>query len=110
MRRFVGPALVVATLGGVLFVGVFPTRTFMDQRSAIAEAQAELDDVTSVNARLEERIAALETDAEIERIARKEYNLVYPGQESYAILPPPEAPVVLPSAWPFSALADDLGR
>ena len=33
----------------------------------------------------------LQTDAEIERIARRDLGLVYPGEEAYAILPRPAA-------------------
>ena len=35
--------------------------------------------------------SALSTDAEIERLARQWYNLVFPGEEAYAVLPPPAA-------------------
>lgn len=31
----------------------------------------------------------MHTDAEIERLAREQYNLVRPGEEAYAILPGP---------------------
>ena len=44
----------------------------------------------------------LKTDEEVERLAREQYNLVRPGEESYAILPPPPPKVELPQWWPFS--------
>ena len=41
-------------------------------------------------AQLEARLAILETDAEIERLARANYDLVFPGEESFRILPSSE--------------------
>ena len=50
--------------------------------------------------------------SEIELLARRDFNLVYPGQETYAILPAPPPPVSLPATWPFwpvGRLLDDAG-
>lgn len=84
----------------VLFVAVFPTRAVLAQRADLADARAELAAIEATNAELEARIEDLGTDAEIERIAREEYNLVYPGEEAYALLPAP--PVETP---PWRGLA-----
>ena len=61
------------------------------------------------NQALQERAERLGTDAEIERLARLNYNLAKPGEEVYAILPeaaadpPPPAPAppveARPSWW-----------
>ena len=56
------------------------------------------------NELLEQRITVLKTDAEVERIAREQYNLVRPGEEAYAVLPAPAPPVDLPDGWPFDQL------
>jgi cell division protein FtsL len=88
----------------VLFLFVFPTRTYLRQRQALAGAEERLDVLQRENARLEERVATLRTDAEIERIAREQYNLVRPGEEAFAVLPPPAPPVDLPQGWPFDQL------
>jgi cell division protein FtsB len=88
----------------LLFVGVFPTRAFIAQRNAIAAAESELAATEATNAQLEERVAALGTHAEIERLAREQYNLVFPGEEAYALLPAPTPPLPVPDAWPFRAL------
>ena len=87
-----------------LFVGVFPTRAFLTQRRDIANAEAELRTIEATNAELEDRVEALGTNAEIERIAREQYNLVFPGEEAYAILPAPPPPMPVPDAWPFRGL------
>lgn len=104
--RAVVAVLVSLVALGVLFFGVFPTRAFLAQRQAIAAAEEELATIERANAELEERIAALGTDAEVERIAREQYNLVFPGEEAYALLPAPEPPLPVPDAWPFRGLRE----
>ncbi len=74
---------------GVLFLGVFPTRTFLDQRESIAEAQKRLSVLREQNEKMEKRIHSLQTPDEIERIARQEYNLAKPGEDVYVIIPSP---------------------
>jgi cell division protein FtsB len=91
---------------GFLFVGIFPVRAIVEQRAEIAQAERELAEVEAGNDELEERIEALGTDAEIERLARERHNLGRPGEEVYAILPAPPAPPAVPDAWPFRGLAD----
>ena len=80
---------------GLLFIAVFPARTYLDQRHQRQQVLAQLKAMDATNKALEQRIATLHTDAEIERLARAQYNLVRPGEEAYAILPtrqPPAAP------------------
>ncbi|MGH9188280.1 MAG: FtsB family cell division protein [Acidimicrobiales bacterium] len=102
------PLLGSITVIGLLFIGVFPTRTWLAQRRAMARAEQQLTVLAAENEELEARVAALDTDAEIERLAREEYNLVRPGEEAYAILAPPPPPLSVPRVWPFSALAEKL--
>lgn len=75
-------------LAGVLFLFVFPTSSWLAQRRDRHQVEAELRDVTARNQSLERRVRKLRTPAEIERIAREKYNLVDPGEEAFAILPP----------------------
>ena len=90
VRRLVGPVLVTALFLGVLVVGVFPTRTWLAQRAATSGAEEQLAVLREQNAALEARAELLHSDAEIERLAREQYNLVRPGEEAYAVLPPPD--------------------
>jgi cell division protein FtsB len=87
LRRAIVPALVLLTLA-VLLVGVFPTRTYLAQRRAAAEAQEKLDVLETENELLASRVEQRDTDAEIERLAREQYGLVRPGEEAYAIRRP----------------------
>ena len=91
---------VVATIAA-LAVWVFPTRTWLDQRAALAEAQTELHELGAQRAALEQRVRELDSDEQIEEIARSQYGLVMPGEEAYAVLPAPEKPIELPEIWPF---------
>ena len=98
LRRAVWPVLVTVVLVGFLFVAVFPTRAWVSQQRAIGDAEERLDVLDEQNGLLEERIAALHDDEEIERLAREQYNLVRPGEEAYAVLPP--APTDTPATIP----------
>ena len=109
------PVLVgVVVVFAVLFLGLFPTRSYVAQRRAIAAEREKVAILRTENHRLASRVARLHTDAEIERLAREQYNLVKPGEEAYAILPgpadpppapagavpaPPPAPQALPGFW-----------
>lgn len=88
MRR-AWPLLVLVLAVGVVFVGVFPSQTYLAQRRHLDAADARLTVLTRENERLGERAEVLRTDAEIERLAREQYNLVRPGEEAFAILPSP---------------------
>jgi cell division protein FtsB len=92
VRRAFWPILVSVVFVGILFAGVFPTRTYLAQRAATARAEEKLDVLGEQNAELERRSRELQRDSEIERLAREQYNLVKPGEEAYAVLPPPLAP------------------
>jgi cell division protein FtsB len=92
-RRVRVPVLVgVAIVVAVVFLGLFPTRSYVAQRRAIAAEQEKVVVLRTENDRLAARVARLHTDAEIERLAREQYNLVKPGEEAYAILPGPADP------------------
>ncbi|MGE3620264.1 MAG: septum formation initiator family protein [Acidimicrobiia bacterium] len=99
--RRLGLATASSVVAVVLVVGVFPTRTWLDQRDATAEATDRLAVLEAQNEALRERIERLHTSEEIERIAREQYNLVLPGEEAYAVLPPPLPPLDLPPLFPY---------
>ena len=77
-------------LAGIVMLGVFPARTYLTQRRNLAAAEERIEVLSEHNRALAGRAKRLHTDAEIERLAREQYNLVKPGEEAYAILPPPE--------------------
>ena len=75
-----------ATLALLVLV-VFPTRSYLQERANVSNAAHQLQAVDAQNRQLTDQIGRLNSDAEIERLARKDYGLVKPGEEAYAILP-----------------------
>lgn len=102
--RLVGMAGAGVALVVVLAIGLFPTHTFLAQRSDTAEAQQRLAVLRQQNASFEKQLDRLGTSEEIERLAREQYNLAFPGEEAYAVLPAPLPAIELPSVWPFGPL------
>jgi hypothetical protein len=66
---------------------VFPTQALLEQRRERQAMAAQVARMTKSNDALEAQARKLEDDAEIERLAREQYNLVRPGEEAYALLP-----------------------
>ncbi|HEX7096393.1 MAG TPA: septum formation initiator family protein [Acidimicrobiales bacterium] len=100
-KRVLFVALFAITVLAVLVIGVFPTQQYLEQRAEVSARREELRELQAENAALAAQVAALQTDDEIERIARSEYNLVKPGEEAYVVLPPPDTGRRVPPVWPF---------
>ncbi len=81
--------VVLASLAGIalLFVFVFPTRSYLAQRHDLAQAENRLELLRSQREQLDREAKKLGTDAEIERIARERYHLVKPGEQAYVVIP-----------------------
>jgi cell division protein FtsL len=107
-RRLLRITLASVTIVGALFIGVYPTRTYFAQHSALQKAQHQLDVLQTENAKLDQQAADLNTDSRIETLARENYNLVRPGEEAFAILPAPPPKISVPAVWPFTGLAQKL--
>lgn len=90
-------------LVGVLFLAAYPARAYLAQNDRRNEMAAQVRRVEAENQKLLERTQKLQTDAEIERLARRDYNLVRPGEEVYAVVPPPTTTTAPPP--PASASA-----
>jgi cell division protein FtsB len=88
--RWLGTRVGSVALSGVLVYAVFPVRTYLSQRSDTNRAREQLDVLSEENDRLEQRADELRDPETVEEIARRDHSLVMPGEESYAILPPPE--------------------
>jgi cell division protein FtsB len=87
-RGRAGLVFAALALVGVLALAVFPTEALLAQRRDRRQLDAQVAELAAQNAALRDRTAQLNTDAEIERLARQ-YNLVKPGEEAYFILPQP---------------------
>lgn len=88
LTKVVARAVLTLVILAVFIFGVFPTGSYLEQRKELQRAVVELEQLEAENRALEERVARLESDEEIERVARKEFDMVLPSEESYLILPP----------------------
>ncbi len=80
-------AFCTVCLALVVALAVLPARTWWSQRQALTAAVDRKAELVYERAQLELELEVLETDAEIERLARANYDLVFPGEESFRILP-----------------------
>jgi cell division protein FtsB len=71
----------------ILFLFIFPTRSFLSQRSQVSQARHDLTVLRAQNARLAREAARLQTPAEIEKIAREQYFMTFPGERAFAVIP-----------------------
>ncbi|MGH9192672.1 MAG: FtsB family cell division protein [Acidimicrobiales bacterium] len=88
--RWLGTRVGTVALTGLLVYAVFPVRTYLSQRSDTNRAREQLEVLSEENERLEQRADELRDPDTVEEIARRDHNLVMPGEESYGIMPPPE--------------------
>ena len=90
VRVLVIGAACVAALSVTWAWGLNPVRNWFAQRDEITQLESQLAEIQASNAALQADIDRLQTAAEIERIARRDLGLVYPGEEAYAIDLPAE--------------------
>jgi cell division protein FtsB len=89
-RRAVARLVMVMLLFvAFLFVFVFPIRTLLAQRDDTSAVREQLQLLREQNRELDREARRLQTDAEVERIARERYNLVRPGETPWAVVEPP---------------------
>ena len=90
-RRRMLVRVLLAGMGivALLFVFVFPARTLLAQRQQTDKQRTTLELLQEQSRKLEEESRRLQSDAEIERMAREQYGFVYPGERPYVIVPPP---------------------
>lgn len=75
-------------LAAVVVAAWFPASALLHQRQQLASATTHLAKVRHQDALLHQEVDALDTPAEIERIAQEQYELVLPGQQAFQVLPP----------------------
>jgi cell division protein FtsL len=88
LTKIVARALLGLVILAVFVFGVFPTGSYLEQRNELDRAVDQVDALKRENENLESRVERLESDEEIERVARNEFDMVLPNEESYLILPP----------------------
>ena len=96
--------LLLATLAAVGYVMFVPARDYFDQQSATRDTQDQLDQLDDEIADLHERQERLQDPDYIAQDARERYNMARPEEQVFAVLPPPPAPLPIPTGWPFDSL------
>ena len=86
--KAVARAVLGVVILAVFVFGVFPTGSYVEQQKELNRAVVELDQLEAENRELDDRVERLESDEEIERVARQDFGMVRPFEESYLILPP----------------------
>lgn len=83
--------LIAASLAlvAILFAFVFPTRTWVAQRSETNAATERLSVLERETEKLEREAERLRSRDEIERVAREQFGLVMPGEQAWAVVPAP---------------------
>ncbi|MCZ6456541.1 MAG: septum formation initiator family protein [Actinobacteria bacterium] len=95
MTLFRRPGAALATLlflvmGAAFLTQVVPYRQILDSQRQVSSARAQLAALEVDNELLAADIAALETDEEVEKLAREKLGYVRPGETAYVVLDPPE--------------------
>ena len=72
----------------MMFLFVFPTRSYLAQQRQVRDARHSVAVLKSQNARLASEAQRLQTPSEIERLARAQFNMVFPGEDAYNVVPP----------------------
>lgn len=76
-------AVVLIAALAVTLAGIFPFRQILAQNRQVETTEAKLEALQAENAALEDRIRALNSDVELERMAREELGMVEPGEIGY---------------------------
>ena len=100
---FGGSLLVVmVVLGLAAASGIIPFRQVIAYDRSVDLAREQRDALIAANAHLEQQIAALSTDGEVERLAREDFGLVMPGETALvAVGVPDDSPIQNPRATRF---------
>ena len=95
MTVFRRPGAALATLlflvmGAAFLTQVVPYRQILDSQRQVNSARAQLAALEEDNEVLAADVAALQTDEEVEKLAREKLGYVRPGETAYVVLDPPE--------------------
>ena len=82
-------ALLFLAIGAAFLTQVVPYRQIIDSQRQVNAAKAQLETLVADNELLTADVAALSTDAEIEKLAREKLGYARPGETAYVVLDPP---------------------
>jgi cell division protein FtsL len=85
-------AILALLLIGVLFSSVYPIRRYFAVKSSITQLKSEERALDLKQQQLTQQKAYLQSDAAVEAIARRDLNMVRPGEVAFALIEPSVAP------------------
>jgi cell division protein FtsB len=95
--------VIAAALAASLFV--LPVKSWFQQRDDLARKQNQLAVLSNANAQLAADVSRLQTPDGIKEAARQEIGFVGIGEQRISVLSTPNAPITLPTGWPYDAIA-----
>jgi cell division protein FtsB len=95
--------VIAAALAASLFV--LPVKSWLQQRDDLARKQNQLAVLSNANAQLAADVSRLNTPDGIKEAARQEVGMVGFGEQRISVLSTPNAPVTLPTGWPYDAIS-----
>lgn len=104
-RRIIGIGAAVITAAFIAALFVLPVQAWLRQQDDLDRKNEQLAALQDANAELANEVAQLQTPEGIEQAAREEIGYVQRGEIRYTVLPPPDAPLQLPSGWPYDTIA-----
>lgn len=90
-RRAKFLAVLALILVAFYLLAVTPIRTYLQQQSQMHQAEQRYEILANTNKQLQDRATQLQSDAEIKKLARERYELIEPGQQAFAVMPPSPA-------------------
>ena len=84
----------------IMFLFVFPTRSYLAQQQQVRGARHDVEVLDAKNKELNRQAQLLQTPAEIERMARVQFNMVFPGERAFNVVTPEKPKATPPTTTP----------
>ena len=94
---------------GLVASGVLPLQQYFEREIQVIDAQERLAVVEAENAAIAADVDALQSDQEIERVAREQYGFVRPGEVGYVVIVPDDPLAEAQTRAPVEAETDSPG-
>jgi cell division protein FtsB len=85
---------------GLVASGVLPVQQYLEREYQVTDAQERLATLEDANATINSDVDALQSDQEIERVAREQYGFVRPGEVGYVVIVPDNPDAITQAAAP----------
>jgi cell division protein FtsB len=81
--------LILSFLVAFIFLTLeFPFSTLLTQHEQLTSLNNEITQLNQQNSQIRAQLNSLKNPSEIQQLARKDFGLITPGQQEYAIIPP----------------------